>query len=94
MEIIEHTYLAIKSRVGTEVHYKKGQHIVAWNMASLWHRSYLLNEMVYSAMLSRGYSGEPIVVHDFKTRPRDWVWLIFAAALVAAVLYFGARAGS
>ena len=58
VEIVEHTYLAIKSRVGVKVHYKKGQHIVAWNIAYLWARSYQLNEDVYKAMLSRGYRGE------------------------------------
>ncbi len=59
VEIVEHTYLAIKSRVGAKVHYKKGRHIVAWNIAYLWARSYKLNEDVYKAMLSRGYRGEP-----------------------------------
>jgi len=58
VEIVEHTYLAIKSRVGVKMHYKKGQHIVAWNIAYLWTRSYQLNEDVYKAMLSRGYQGE------------------------------------
>ena len=58
VEIVEHTYLAIKSRVGAKMHYKKGQHIVAWNIAYLWTRSYQLNEDVYKAMLSRGYRGE------------------------------------
>jgi len=59
VEIVENTYTAIKSRVGTRIHYKKGQHIVAWNIAYLWKRSHQLNEDVYKAMLSRGYRGEP-----------------------------------
>lgn len=53
VEIIENTYLAIKSRCGTKIHYKRGQHIVAWNIVYLWARSYQLNEEVYKAMLSR-----------------------------------------
>jgi cobalt/nickel transport system permease protein len=61
-EIIEHTYIGIKSRVGTALHYKKGQHIVAWKIANLWERSQQLNEEVYNAMLSRGYTGEPKVL--------------------------------
>jgi cobalt/nickel transport system permease protein len=88
-EVIENTYLAIKSRVGRKVHYKKGQHIVAWNIASLWYRSYQLNETVYSAMLSRGYGGEPVVLNDFKTRVRDWAWLLFAGLVSIMLLYFG-----
>lgn len=59
VEIVENTYIAIKSRVGVKMHYKKGQHIVSWNIAYLWMRSYQLNEDVYKAMLSRGYRGEP-----------------------------------
>ena len=74
--IIENTYLAIKSRVGTKVHRKKGQRIVASNIASLWQRSYRLNEDVYKAMLSRGYNGEPLVLNNFKAGLMDWLWLV------------------
>lgn len=74
--IIENTYLAIKSRVGTKVHSKRGQRIVASNIASLWQRSYQLNEDVYKAMLSRGYNGEPLVLNNFKAGLRDWLWLL------------------
>ena len=35
-EIISDTFLAIKSRIGSNVHYKKGQQVVAWNIANLW----------------------------------------------------------
>ena len=91
MEVVENTYLAIKSRVGRKVHYKKGQHMVAWNIASLWYRSYQLNGAVYSAMLSRGYNGEPAVLNDFKTRPRDWEWLFFAILIAITFLYLGNR---
>ena len=91
MEVVENTYLAIKSRVGRKVHYKKGQHMVAWNIASLWYRSYQLNETVYSAMLSRGYNGEPVIVNAFKTRPRDWAWLFFVILTSITFLYLGDR---
>jgi len=86
--IIENTYLAIKSRVGTITHYKKGQQIVTWNIACLWARSYQLNEDVYKAMLSRGYSGEPSVLEDFRWRVKDWVWLIFAGVAGVWIIRF------
>ena len=73
--IIQNTYLAIKSRVGIGVQYRRGQDIVAWNIASLWGRSVVLNEQVYSAMLSRGYRGEALAWNNFKIRARDWFWL-------------------
>ena len=86
VEIIENTYLAIKSRIGTRVHYKKGQHVVAWNIAHLWLRSYQLNEDVYKAMLSRGYQGEAFVLDEFRTQLRDWLWLCLV--LIISVFLF------
>jgi cobalt/nickel transport system permease protein len=91
VEIIENVYLAIKSRVGTKVHYKRGQHIVAWNIAYLWNRSYQLNEAVYKAMLSRGYRGEPVVMDDFKITAKDGLWLCFVVILSAAMIYLNYR---
>ena len=82
VEIIQNTYLAIKSRVGIGVRYRKGQNIVAWNIASLWERSVVLNEEVYKAMLARGYQGEILVWNDFKIRSRDWLWLLAAVMII------------
>ncbi|MDD5560685.1 MAG: cobalt ECF transporter T component CbiQ [Candidatus Omnitrophica bacterium] len=86
--IIENTYFAIKSRVGTYMHYKKGQQVVGWNIAFLWVRSCRLNEEVYKAMLSRGYSGEPMVLDDFKVRWKDWLWLAFTGVTVICIIRF------
>ena len=86
-ELMENTYLAIKSRVGRNVHHKRGRHIVAWNIASLWNRSYQLNEAVYQAMLSRGYRGEPVVRDDFKITAKDGLWLCFVITVSAALAY-------
>ncbi|MDP2913390.1 MAG: cobalt ECF transporter T component CbiQ [Candidatus Omnitrophota bacterium] len=86
LEVIENTYLAVKSRVGARIHYKKGQRIAAWNMSALWQRSYYLNEALYSAMLSRGYAGEPRTADCFKAKPRDWAWLFLAMAIFTATL--------
>ncbi len=86
--VIENTYFAIKSRVGSVVHYKSGQQIAGWNIAFLWSRSYQLNEDVYKAMLSRGYSGEPHVFDDFRTSSRDWIWLIFVGVLGVCIIRF------
>lgn len=82
VEIIEQTYVAIKSRVGVLVHYKSGQNIAAWNIAVFWRRSVKLNEDVYQAMLSRGYQGEAAAWHDFKIRARDWLWLFIIIIII------------
>jgi len=86
LEVAGNTYLAIKSRVGTRVPYKRGQRMVAWNMASLWLRSYHLNDAVYQAMLSRGYTGEPAVLENFKTRWIDWVWLFMTGVFFVSLI--------
>jgi len=91
VEIIENTYLAIKSRVGTKVHYAKGQHMVSWHIAYLWQRSYQLNEDVYKAMLSRGYTGESFTLEDFRVKPRDWFWLCFVTGMLFLIAYLNYR---
>lgn len=86
LELIGNTYLAIKSRVGGRVGYKKGQHVVAWNVSSLWQRSYYLNEAVYGAMLSRGYSGEPKSLDDLKAGFKDWAFLSVSAGISLTII--------
>lgn len=88
VELVENTYRAIKSRVGTGIHYKKGQRIVAWNIAVLWLRSYSLNEQVYHAMLSRGYTGEVRLLPEGNVKLKDWLWLSGGATLFIVMLYF------
>jgi cobalt/nickel transport system permease protein len=83
--IIENTHLAVKSRVGTKVHRKKGQRIVAFSIASLWQHSYQLNEDVYRAMLSRGYDGEPLTLNQFKAGLKDWLWLLCALTIFITI---------
>jgi cobalt/nickel transport system permease protein len=85
-EVVENTYLAIKSRVGNRMHHRKGRAVVAWNIASLWHRSYHLNNQVYNAMLSRGYRGEPRVYEESKTNATDWLTLAFASTVFVFML--------
>jgi cobalt/nickel transport system permease protein len=57
--LVENTFKAIKCRTIVGMHYKKGQHVVTWNIAYLWMRSLKLSEDVYNAMLARGFRGEP-----------------------------------
>lgn len=87
MEIIENTYRAVKSRVGTKIPNNHGQKVVTWNIAHLWQRSYQLNNEVYKAMLSRGYSGEARVLDEFKTNARDWLWLGLVAAIFGFMIF-------
>lgn len=85
IEMIQNTYLAIKSRVGSFTHQKKGREIVAWNIASLWKRSNHLNEEVYRAMLSRGYKGQALAWEEFKIKTKDLFWLCSVILLTVAL---------
>lgn len=89
--IIEDTYRAIKSRVGSKIYYKSGQKLVAGNIAYLWQRSCQLNEEVYKAMLSRGYRGEAQVLEDFRLRARDLVWAGLAIIFSVGLVYLNYR---
>ena len=80
--IIQDTFLAIKSRVGAVTEYRKGQHIVAANIAALWQRSEKLNAEVYKAMLSRGYQGEALSWDDFKIKTKDYLWLLAVVVII------------
>jgi cobalt/nickel transport system permease protein len=72
LDIIQSTYTAIKSRVGYVTSAKTGRRIVGANIASLWLRSYRLHTRIYDAMLSRGYTGEPRVLDEFRARTLDY----------------------
>ena len=87
VEIIEHTYTAIKSRVGSIAHVQKGQKLVAFSIAHLWQRSYYLNTQVYQAMLSRGYRGEPRVLDERKIGAGDWAWLGSVAVFCTVTIW-------
>jgi cobalt/nickel transport system permease protein len=87
IEVLENTYKAINSRVGRSLHYKKGQEIVTSSIANLWQRSYQLNNEVYNAMLSRGYTGEPRVLEEFRSKLRDWIWLLAVSLIFVLSVY-------
>lgn len=85
--ILENTCLAVKSRAGRGIHHKKGRKIVALHIGNLWWRAYGLSQDVYTAMLSRGYTGEPKVLHEFKSGIRDWLWLFFVMVFSGTILF-------
>lgn len=87
IEIIQNTYSAMKSRVGIISSSVKGQRMVAWNIASLWHRSFAMHYQVYNAMLSRGFTGEPEVMSDFRMTAQDIAWLVASILLFVGSIW-------
>ncbi len=86
IDIIQNTFVGIKSRVGFVASGRIGRRIAAANMANLWLRSYRLHTQVYDAMLSRGYTGEPIVGREFRARVSDYFLVAVAfAAMIGTI---------
>lgn len=50
-------------------------------------KSFQLSTEVHLAMLSRGYRGEVHVLHEFRTRWRDWIALLLALAIPGTILW-------
>ncbi len=89
LETVQNMHAAVKSRVGTALATRQGQHLVAWGIGGLWMKSYRLSDQVYQAMLSRGYRGEPVLLKGLDIRPRDWLFL----AVLGMALFFLVYAG-
>jgi cobalt/nickel transport system permease protein len=87
LDIIQNTFTAVKSRVGYISSTKTGRHIVTSNMAGLWLKSYRLQTQVYSAMLSRGYTGEPRILEEFHVRMIDLIFLSCTVGVLIGVLW-------
>ena len=90
-QMLENILTAIKSRVGVISQHQKGQRVVAWNVVNMWNRAEQMNEQVYLAMLSRGYTGEPCVLAKSDPKFKDWVWLLFSLTISAMIIYLGYR---
>ncbi len=87
LDIVQNTFTAVKSRVGYVSSTRTGRRIVTANMAGLWLKSYRMQTEVYSAMLSRGYTGEPQVLDEFRLRAIDILLLLCAAAALIGTLW-------
>jgi cobalt/nickel transport system permease protein len=87
LDVIQKTFVAIKSRVGYVSSTKQGRSLVASHMAGLWLRSYRLHSQVYDAMLARGYSGEAFVLDEFSARAADIVLLLIALSALIGTLW-------
>ncbi|MGH9470628.1 MAG: cobalt ECF transporter T component CbiQ [Terriglobia bacterium] len=63
--------------------------VAASTAGVLMSKSLQLSSEVYSAMLSRGFSGEVYSLSDFEARRIDWLALAAFGALTAAALWLG-----
>lgn len=87
LDTAEKGFVAIQSRVGLIRAGKDGRRVVGWNAGSLWLKSYRLQGAVYDAMISRGYSGEPVTLERFRARARDGLLLSISIFILAGTLW-------
>ncbi|MBN2652617.1 MAG: cobalt ECF transporter T component CbiQ [Spirochaetales bacterium] len=86
LEMVYNSFTAIKSRVGIVKSARTGRRIIGLHMGHLWLKSYKMQNQVYDAMVSRGYTGEPKTLDDFKSHPRDFFLLVFSIIILAGVI--------
>lgn len=87
LDTAEKGFLAIQSRVGSVRGGADGRRAVGWGAGNLWLKSYRLQGAVYDAMVSRGYSGEPVTLERFHSRARDGILLASSILVFAGTLW-------
>lgn len=79
-------FTARTSRLAGPSSPRDDRRFIAASAATLLGKSHALSEDVYAAMVSRGYTGEPRVLHQFKAGTGDWMWLASVLLLALAAL--------
>jgi cobalt/nickel transport system permease protein len=84
LNITTDMFVARKSRTFGKIDHREGRRFVSNAIGSLFGKSHSLSEEVYSAMLSRGYKGEPVIMNEFKFSLLDFQWIIIVIIFVLA----------
>ena len=87
LDIVQNSFVALKSRVGFVASTAAGRRIVAQNMAGLWLRSYRLHMQVFDAMMARGFTGEPMTAHRFRSQPADFLLVLLSLSFLLGTLW-------
>ncbi|QSZ27308.1 cobalt ECF transporter T component CbiQ [Aceticella autotrophica] len=88
LEAATDMFLARKSRNVGKITSSEGRKFVAGTIGHLMIKSNTLGDEVYSAMVSRGYTGNFITIDTFKIRLYDWIWIIFNIAFILFLTVF------
>ena len=86
LDIVQNSFLAIRSRVGYITSAKTGRRIIGANMGNLWLKSWRLQNQVYDAKISRGYAGEPKVLDEFNAHAVDFILLAITILIFTGTL--------
>ena len=79
---------ARRSRIVAPMKGPQQRRMVTAVVGVLLGKAFQLSAEVHLAMISRGYRGEIYLLHDFRTRPGDWLALLLALTVPALIVGF------
>lgn len=87
LDIIQKTYIAVKSRTGHIKSTVKGQNVAGVTIAGLWLKSYQMQNQIYDAMISRGFTGEPVVDFRFQIKKTGYIIILISISTLIGTLW-------
>jgi len=88
LRVAENMHLARRARTIVPLDAAQERRWVGGRVGALFLRSRRLSEQVYSAMLARGYRGEPKVLVRHAVGARELAWVLGCAVFLAGILVF------
>lgn len=88
LQTAEQMFEARCSRIVAPMKGAQQRQMVSAAVGVLLGKTFQLSSDVHLAMVSRGYRGEVHLLHDFHTRRRDWLALIFALAVPTLIFWY------
>ncbi|MDO8671444.1 MAG: cobalt ECF transporter T component CbiQ [Dehalococcoidia bacterium] len=86
LQITSSMLLARKSRTLGKLRGADHRRGLAASGGTLLAKSYHLSDEIYSAMLSRGFTGEAKVMDEFHMSGPDWLWLLTTGCLASFIM--------
>ena len=88
LQTAEQLFEARRSRIVAAMSGAQQRQMAIVAAGTLLDKAIQLSGEVHLSMVSRGYRGEVHLLHEFRTRPRDWVTLSVALSSPLLVLWF------
>jgi cobalt/nickel transport system permease protein len=80
---------ARRSRIMSVMDRAARRKLLVTTLAVLLSKSFATAQEVHAAMIARGYRGRVHLLHDFRSRVRDWMFLAGTVTVAAAVVGIG-----
>lgn len=88
VQTAEQLFEARRSRIVAAMSGVQQRQMAIAAAGTLLDRAIQLSSEVHLSMVSRGYRGEVHLLHEFRTRLRDWIALLIAISLPLCILWF------